>query len=207
MENIKSKNEKTLISIENRNLQKKVKAICSARWNLEVNVINGSMSGENRKKTVDKFSASQDFNILIISPRAGGVGLNIVSANHIIHLERWWNPAIEDQATDRIFRIGQNKPVFIYYPLAFHPKYKEESFDIILNNILENKRKMRESTLVVSEPDSNEQKDLHRRVFEGEEMYSDNKESFYNSEEWKALRVKVLKNILPDVCVAETKIS
>lgn len=198
--NIKSKNEKALISIENRHLQKKIKAICSAKWNLKVDVINGSMSGENRKKTVDKFSASQGFNILIISPRAGGVGLNIVSANHIIHLERWWNPAVEDQCTDRIFRIGQNKPVFIYYPLAVHPKYKEESFDIVLNNLLENKRKMREETLVVSEPDSDERKDLHRRVFEGEEMYSDNKESFYNSEEWKTLRDKVFQKY-PAICM------
>ena len=199
LENIKSKNEKALISIENRNLQQKIKAICSARWNLEVDVINGLMSGENRKKTVDKFSASPNFNILIISPRSGGVGLNIVSANHIIHLERWWNPAIEDQATDRIFRIGQDKPVFVYYPLAVHPKQQEESFDIILNNILENKRKMRDETLVVSEPNSNEKKDFHRRVF-GEEIYSDNKESFYNSEEWKALREEVFQKY-PAICM------
>ena len=200
LEDIKSKNEKVVISIENRNLQKKIKAICSARWNLEVDVINGAMSGDNRKKTVDKFSNYPNFNILIISPKAGGVGLNIVSANHMIHLERWWNPAIEDQATDRIFRIGQDKPVFVYYPLAVHPKQKEESFDIILNNILENKRKMRDETFVVSELNIDETKDLYRRVFEGEEMYSEYIESFYKSEEWKALREKVFQKY-PAICM------
>ena len=193
LENIKSKNEKALISIENRNLQKKIKGICSAKWNLTVDVINGDMSGENRKKTVDKFGDSERFNVMIISPRAGGVGLNIVSANHIIHLERWWNPAVEDQCTDRIFRIGQNKPVFIYYPLAVHPEYREESFDIVLNGLLERKRKMREDTLIVSEPDSYEQNELYRKVTTGEEMYSNNEESFYNSEEWKTLRNKVFQ--------------
>jgi len=202
LENIRSKQEKALISIENRNLQKKLKGICAVRWNLDVKVINGDLLGENRKRTVDKFNDSEGFNLMIISPKAGGVGLNIVSANHIIHLERWWNPAVEDQCTDRIFRIGQKKPVFVYYPLAYHPKYKEESFDIVLNHLLENKRKMREDTLVVSEPDSDEQKDFYRKVTEGEEMmYFNNKNSFYNSEEWKALRNKVFQKY-PAICMS-----
>ena len=201
LEKIKDKSEKALISIENKNLQKKIKGICSVRWNLAVNVINGDMSGDNRKKTVDKFSNLEGFNIMIISPRAGGVGLNIVSANHMIHLERWWNPAVEDQCTDRIFRIGQNKPVFIYYPLAVHPEYKEESFDIILNDLLEKKRKMREDALIVSEPNSDEQNDLFRKVTLGEEMYSSNEESFYSKEEWKACRVKIFKKY-PAICMS-----
>ena len=167
LENINSKNEKALISIQNRSLQQKIKGICSSKWNLTVDVINGNMSGENRKKTVDKFGYSEGFNIMIISPKAGGVGLNIVSANHIIHLERWWNPAVEDQCTDRIFRIGQNKPVFIYYPLAIHPKYKKKVLILFLNDLLEKKRKMREDTLIVSEPNSHEQKELYRTVHSG----------------------------------------
>jgi len=200
LESVKSKNEKVLISIENRNLQKNIKRICSANWDLTIDIINGDMSGENRKKAVDKFGASEGFNVMIISPRAGGVGLNIVSANHIVHLERWWNPAVEDQCTDRIFRIGQKKPVFIYYPLAVHPYYKDESFDIILNNLLEKKRKMREDTLIVSEPNKEEKNELYRTVTCGEEMYSKNEESFYNCEEWKTLRNKVFQKY-PPLCM------
>ena len=201
LENIKSKNEKTLISIENRNLQKKIKGICFSKWNLKIDIINGDMSGENRQKTVNKFNASPEkFNIMVISPKAGGVGLNIASANHIIHLERWWNPAVEDQCTDRIFRIGQNKPVYIYCPLAFHPEYKENSFDIVLNNLLEKKRKMRENTLIVSEPDNHEKNDLYRKVTNGEEMYGSHEESFYNSEGWKVLRKKAFQKY-PSICM------
>ena len=200
LESIKSKNEKVLISIEKRNLQKKIKGICSAKWDLTIDIINGDMSGENRKKTVDKFNDSKGFNIMIISPRAGGVGLNIVSANHIVHLERWWNPAVEDQCTDRIFRIGQNKTVFIYYPLAVHSEYKKESFDIVLNDLLKKKRKMREDTLIVSEPDEYEKNELYRKVTAGEEVYSNNEESFYEKPEWKALRNKIRKTY-PPICM------
>jgi SNF2 family DNA or RNA helicase len=48
---------------------------------------------------------------MILSPRAGGVGLTLTSANHVIHLSRWWNPAVEDQCTDRVYRIGQDQTV------------------------------------------------------------------------------------------------
>ena len=55
---------------------------------------------------------------MILSPRAGGVGLTLTAANHVIHLSRWWNPAVEDQCTDRVFRIGQHKTVHVYLPMA-----------------------------------------------------------------------------------------
>jgi SNF2 family DNA or RNA helicase len=52
--------------------------------------------------------------VFILSLRAGGVGLNLTRANHVFHFDRWWNPAVEDQATDRAFRIGQRKNVFVH---------------------------------------------------------------------------------------------
>ena len=200
LHSIESKKEKILICIESRNLQKNIKAICEAKWNLKVHIINGDMLGERRKKTVDLFSQKEGFNIMIISPRAGGVGLNIVSANHIIHLDRWWNPAIEDQSNDRIFRIGQKKPVFVYYPLAVHPDYKAESFDIILHNLLENKRLMREETLVPAEPSEQEKKEFYRTVTQGEEWQDDIEKSFYETEEWKSLRRRVFQEYHPPYC-------
>ncbi len=200
LEDIKSKNEKVLVSITNKNLQRKIKEICYAKWGLDVAVINGEMSGEKRKSTVDKFGEHSGFNILIISPRAGGVGLNIVSANHIIHLERWWNPAVEDQCTDRIFRIGQKKSVFIYCPLSVHPQYPEESFDVVLDKILKRKRKMREETLCRSEPSDYERKEFYREITLGEEMYSHREDCFYDSPEWKSLRNEVFKKY-PSICM------
>ncbi|WP_219624446.1 C-terminal helicase domain-containing protein, partial [Vibrio parahaemolyticus] len=65
-----------------------------------------------------------------------------------IHLSRWWNPAVEDQCSDRIYRIGQQKPVYIHYPMAVHPKYGEASFDIRLNELLERKRELSRNLLL-----------------------------------------------------------
>jgi hypothetical protein len=79
---------------------------------------------------------------MLLSPKAGGVGLTITAANHVIHLTRWWNPAVEDQSTDRAYRIGQNKSVYVYIPIAIHPKYQDHSFDANLNRLLEKKRNL-----------------------------------------------------------------
>ena len=73
-----------------------------------------------------------------MSPLAAGVGLNIPGANHVIHYSRHWNPAKEDQATDRVYRIGQEKEVFVYYPMAVTEKFK--SFDLILDELLTKKK-------------------------------------------------------------------
>ena len=59
-------------------------------------------------------SRSTEPSVFILSLRAGGVGLNLTRANHVFHFDRWWNPAVEDQATDRAFRIGQRKNVFVH---------------------------------------------------------------------------------------------
>ena len=85
---------------------------------------------------------------MLLSPRAGGVGLTLTSANHVIHLSRWWNPAVEDQCTDRVYRIGQDHTVHVYYPMAVHPLYGDSSFDDLLNTLLERKRKLSNRMLI-----------------------------------------------------------
>ena len=85
---------------------------------------------------IDQFNASEGFNTIILSPKAAGVGLNITSANHVIHYTREWNPAIESQATDRIYRIGQKKDVKVYYPIVRYGNdgiIVEEKQDLPLN--------------------------------------------------------------------------
>jgi SNF2 family DNA or RNA helicase len=77
---------------------------------------------------------------MLLSPKAGGVGLTLTAANHVIHLSRWWNPAVEDQCTDRVYRIGQEKAVQVHIPLAIHPRFGEHSFDENLHALLERKR-------------------------------------------------------------------
>jgi SNF2 family DNA or RNA helicase len=74
--------------------------------------IDGSTS--NRKAVLDSFKKDSKYPVLLLSLKAGGVGLNLVEADHVIFLDPWWNPAVEKQAEDRVYRIGQDNPVFIY---------------------------------------------------------------------------------------------
>jgi non-specific serine/threonine protein kinase len=69
---------------------------------------------ENRQSQVDAFQKDPQLPFFLISLKAGGVGLNLTAADYVIHLDPWWNPAVERQAADRTHRIGQDKPVFIY---------------------------------------------------------------------------------------------
>ena len=103
----------------------------------------------SRQQAVDRFQASSGFNAIVMSPLAAGVGLNITEANHVIHYSRWWNPAKEDQASDRVYRIGQTRPVHIYLPMATHPEF--QTFDVILHKLLEQKRKLSQDTLFPTE--------------------------------------------------------
>ena len=75
--------------------------------------LDGGTSSKMRQKQVETFQrGSLDF--FLISLKAGGVGITLTAADFVIHLDPWWNPAVEDQATDRVYRIGQTKPVTVY---------------------------------------------------------------------------------------------
>ena len=80
------------------------------RKNRAYNYLDGST--KNRQELVESFN-SGTVKIFLISLKAGGTGLNLVSADYVIHLDPWWNPAVENQATDRAHRIGQTKTVFV----------------------------------------------------------------------------------------------
>ena len=71
-------------------------------------------STNNRQEQVDTFQTEPGIPFFLISLKAGGVGLNLTAADYVIHLDPWWNPAVEMQASDRAHRIGQDKPVFVY---------------------------------------------------------------------------------------------
>lgn len=77
-------------------------------------VLHGGTPVAQRAKLVDRFQASDGPPFFVISVKAGGTGLTLTAANHVIHFDRWWNPAIENQATDRAFRIGQKKNVLVH---------------------------------------------------------------------------------------------
>ncbi|WP_443216970.1 DEAD/DEAH box helicase [Saccharothrix sp. ALI-22-I] len=83
----------------------------AARFDTEVLYLHGGTPKRARDEMVRRFQEKDGPSIFVLSLKAGGTGLNLTAANHVIHLDRWWNPAVEDQATDRAFRIGQRNHV------------------------------------------------------------------------------------------------
>jgi non-specific serine/threonine protein kinase len=77
-------------------------------------ILHGGTPVKKRGELVDHFNGEDYVPFMVLSLKAGGVGLNLTSANHVVHFDRWWNPAVENQATDRAFRIGQKKNVLVH---------------------------------------------------------------------------------------------
>lgn len=94
---------------------KLLKAHLERQFGKEVLFLYGSTSQKQREAMVDRFQHDpQAPRLFILSLKAGGVGLNLTRANHVFHFDRWWNPAVENQATDRVFRIGQTRNVQVH---------------------------------------------------------------------------------------------
>jgi SNF2 family DNA or RNA helicase len=83
------------------------------RLGRDVLYLHGSVPRADRDRMVESFQSDDGPDVFVLSLKAGGVGLNLTAANHVIHYDRWWNPAVEDQATDRAFRIGQRRDVVV----------------------------------------------------------------------------------------------
>ena len=81
------------------------------RFGSDVPFLHGGVSKGRRDRMVERFQSEEGPPIMVLSLKAGGTGLNLTAANHVVHLDRWWNPAVENQATDRAFRIGQRRDV------------------------------------------------------------------------------------------------
>jgi SNF2 family DNA or RNA helicase len=146
LETIASQEEKVVIFAERYILQDRLSTIISGQFGLQVDRINGKVEGGLRLAKIEDFESSPGFNVLILSPRATSVGLNITAANHVIHFTRHWNPALESQATDRVYRIGQQNPVNVYLPITTHP-YKR-SFEEHLHGLLIRKQQLASDFLV-----------------------------------------------------------
>jgi SNF2 family DNA or RNA helicase len=82
--------------------------------NEEVLFLHGGTKAKERDEMVRRFQSPEGPKIFLLSLKAGGTGLNLTSANHVFHFDRWWNPAVENQATDRAFRIGQTRNVQVH---------------------------------------------------------------------------------------------
>jgi hypothetical protein len=158
LETIANAREKALIFCESLAMQALLAHEIRRRFALSHPVprIHGGVAGDARQREVDAFQKrGLGFDAMILSPKAGGVGLTLTAANHVIHLSRWWNPAVEDQATDRAYRIGQERDVTVYLPQAVHPDpaIGPLSFDLKLHALMERKRSLSRGLLMPGEED------------------------------------------------------
>ena len=111
---IYEKRERALVFTQFKELTDPLSSFLETIFNHKGLVLHGETPVAKRKQIVEKFQSDEYIPFLVLSLKAGGVGLNLTKANHVIHFDRWWNPAVENQATDRVFRIGQSKNVIVH---------------------------------------------------------------------------------------------
>jgi len=113
-ETILEKRERVLVFSQFREIIEPLKSFLDSVFGREGLILHGGTAVAKRKDLIDKFQGSSYVPFMVLSLKAGGIGLNLTAANHVIHFDRWWNPAVENQATDRAFRIGQKKNVVVH---------------------------------------------------------------------------------------------
>ncbi len=151
---IRERGEKALVFARLVDMQQLLACVLREEFELRVQIINGTTPHDSRGKStattqrakqtrsqmLADFKHKPGFHVLILSPFVAGVGLTLTEANHVIHYGRWWNPAVESQATDRVYRIGQTKHVTVYLPILRDPKRRiDASFDECLDTMLQKK--------------------------------------------------------------------
>ncbi len=113
-EEISSRQEKVLVFTQFRSMCEPLHDFLTECFNHSGLVLHGGIAVKKRQKLVQQFQQEGGAPFFVLSLKAGGTGLNLTAASHVIHFDRWWNPAVENQATDRAFRIGQHKNVLVH---------------------------------------------------------------------------------------------
>ncbi len=129
-ETIYEKREKVLIFTQFKEMTEPLHDLLENIFERKGIIFHGSVPVGKRKKIIEQFQSKSYIPFMVLSLKAGGVGLNLTEANHVIHFDRWWNPAVENQATDRAFRIGQKKNVIVHKFLT--KGTVEEKIDMML---------------------------------------------------------------------------
>ena len=146
LEEIVDEGDRSLIFTQFSEWGKMLKPYLSDKLKEEVMFLYGATPREARQEMVDRFQNEPNGpKIFILSLKAGGTGLNLTRANHVFHVDRWWNPAVENQATDRAFRIGQKRNVQV------HKFVCTGTLEERINDIIESKKELAEQTVNAGE--------------------------------------------------------
>ncbi len=137
--------EKTLIFTQYQEMGDLLKEMLAKTFNLEIPFLHGGVSRKGRDAMVENFQNNRSTRIMILSLKAGGTGLNLTAANNVIHYDLWWNPAVEAQATDRAYRIGQKRNVMVYRFIT------EGTFEEKINEMLKEKKELANLTVSTGE--------------------------------------------------------
>lgn len=114
VQSIIDNDEKTLIFTQYKEMGDILTHVIEEECNTTPLFFHGSLNVNQREEMINKFQTDKESKVMILSLKAGGTGLNLTSATNVIHYDLWWNPAVEDQATDRTYRIGQDKNVMVH---------------------------------------------------------------------------------------------
>lgn len=136
LHNIVDNNEKVLVFTQYKEMGTILENIIASEFNQTPLFFHGSLNVKQREEIIKKFQEDLTEKIMILSLKAGGLGLNLTSASNVIHYDLWWNPAVEDQATDRTYRIGQDKNVMIHRFITL------STFEEKIDKIIKDKREL-----------------------------------------------------------------
>lgn len=137
--------EKTLIFTQYQEMGRLIAEMIQEEYGFETPFLHGGVSRKKRDEMVEDFQNNRTTRILILSLKAGGTGLNLTAANNVIHYDLWWNPAVEAQATDRAYRIGQKRNVMV------HRFITKGSFEEKINQLILDKKELANLTVSTGE--------------------------------------------------------
>lgn len=140
LENIINSDESVLIFSQYVQMGKIIKRLAEEKFGREVLFLHGSVPRHKRDEMIDRFQ-NGEAKIFLLSLKVGGIGLNLTAATNVIHYDLWWNPAVENQATDRAYRIGQKDNVRVYRFIT------TGTLEERINQILFDKRELAEITI------------------------------------------------------------
>lgn len=158
LEEIMASHEKVIVFTSYTKMFEIMENDVAERFGIPIMKINGSTPVDDRQNIVDKFNGIDGTALLILNPKAAGTGLNITAANHVIHYNLEWNPALEDQSSARAYRRGQKKNVFIYR------LFYENTVEQIVNERIDRKRDMAENAVIGTDGESTNREDILRAV-------------------------------------------
>ena len=138
---IYEKRERVLVFTQFKEMTEPLSAFLETIFQKKGFVLHGGTPVKTRSRMVEEFNGEDYIPYMVLSVKAGGTGLNLTSANHVIHFDRWWNPAVENQATDRAFRIGQKRNVFV------HKLVCEKTIEEKIDQMLKFKKELAENVI------------------------------------------------------------